>query len=154
MKQRGPAAHAPVVVLLLVCVAGKTRRTAVRLPPGRIGSRLPLGTSAQRLDDSDDPGLRTRPLRGTYNFVGMLTAQQLEKLRSEPGTNRVAKAISLAGVTQVTVAEAVALSQPYVSDVARQRYRTITVDKARRFADYFGCRIEDLFPPTPTQTPP
>ena len=78
----------------------------------------------------------------------MLTEQQLAILRSEPGTNRVAKAISLAGVTQVTLADAVSLPQPYVSDVARQRYRTITVENARKFADYFGCSIEDLFPPS------
>ena len=59
-------------------------------------------------------------------------------------------AISLAGVTQVALAQALGLSQPYVSDVARQRYRNITVNNARRFADYFGCRIEDLFPPRRT----
>ncbi len=76
----------------------------------------------------------------------MLTSQQLTILRSEPGTNRVAKAISLAGVTQVTVARALGLPQPYISDVARQRYRTITVENARKFARYFGCSIEDLFP--------
>ena len=78
----------------------------------------------------------------------MLTEQQLATLRSAPGTNRVAKAISLAGVTQVTVAKALGIPQPYISDVARQRYRTITVEKARKFADYFGCSIEDLFPPS------
>ena len=78
----------------------------------------------------------------------MLTEQQLAILRSEPGANRVAKAISLAGVTQVTVADAVGLPQPYVSDVARQRYRTITVENARKFSDYFGCCIEDIFPPS------
>ena len=78
----------------------------------------------------------------------MLTEQQLAILRSEPGTNRVAKAILLAGVTPVTVADAVGLPQPYVSDVARQRYRTITVENARKFADYFACSIEDLFPPS------
>ena len=78
----------------------------------------------------------------------MLTEQQLTILRSAPGANRVAKAISLAGVTQVTVAKALGVPQPYVSDVARQRYRTITVAKARLFADYFGCRIEDLFQPS------
>ena len=66
----------------------------------------------------------------------MLTEQQLAILRSAPSTNRVAKAISVAGVTQVTVADAVGLPQPYVSDVARQRYRTITVENARKFADY------------------
>lgn len=77
----------------------------------------------------------------------MLTKQQLTILCAEPGTNRVAKAIALAGVTQVTVAEALGLPQPYVSDVARQRYRTITVENARKFALFFGCSIEDLFPP-------
>ena len=77
----------------------------------------------------------------------MLSKQQLAILRSEPGTNRVAKAIALAGVTQVTVAEALGLPQPYVSDVARQRYKTITVENARKFAVFFGCSIEDLFPP-------
>ena len=60
----------------------------------------------------------------------MLTEQQLAILRSAPGTNRVAKAISLAGVTQVTVAKALGVPQPYVSDVARQRYRTITVESS------------------------
>ena len=79
----------------------------------------------------------------------MLTKQQLAVLRSEPGSNRVAKAMALTGVTQVTVAEALGLTQPYVSDVARGRYRTITVENARKFASYFGCCIEDLFPLPP-----
>ena len=83
----------------------------------------------------------------TYSQNAMLTKQQLAILRSEPGTNRVAKAIALAGVTQVTVAEALGLPQPYVSDVARQRYKTITVENARKFAVFFGCSIEDMFPP-------
>ncbi len=77
----------------------------------------------------------------------VLTRQQLAILRSEPGTNRVAKAIALAAVTQATVAEALGLPQPYVSDVARRRYKTITVENARKFANFFGCSIEDLFPP-------
>ena len=76
----------------------------------------------------------------------MLSEQQLTTLRSEPGVNRVAKAMALAGVTQATVAQALGLAQPYISDVARGRYRTITVDNARKFARYFGCSIEDLFP--------
>ena len=77
----------------------------------------------------------------------MLTEQQLAVLRSEPGSNRVAKAMALAKVTQVTLAKALRLTQPYyVSDVARGRYRTITVENAWKFAAYFGCRIEDLFP--------
>ncbi len=77
----------------------------------------------------------------------MLTEQQLAVLRSAPGANRVAKAVSLAGVTQTALAKALGLSQPYVSDVVRRRYRTITVATAWKFARYFGCCIEDLFPP-------
>lgn len=77
----------------------------------------------------------------------MLTKQQLAVLRSEPGTNRVAKAMSLVGITQTALAGALSLSQPYVSDVVRRRYRTITVETAWKFAKYFGCSIEDLFPP-------
>ena len=43
----------------------------------------------------------------------MLTKQQLAVLRSEPGSNRVAEAMALTGVTQVTVAKALGLTQPY-----------------------------------------
>ena len=76
----------------------------------------------------------------------MLTPQQLEILRSEPGPNRVARAMALTGITQTTLALEIGLSQAYISDVARQRYRTITVASARKFARHFGCSIEDLFP--------
>ena len=70
------------------------------------------------------------PLRRRAAPIEMLTEQQLAILRSEPSANRVAKAISLAGVTQVTVADAVGLPQRYVSDVARQRYRTNRRERA------------------------
>lgn len=78
-----------------------------------------------------------------------LTATQLEELRNTPigeGANRVAKAIDLAKVTQADIATATGLAQPYVSDVARCRYPNITVVNASKFADMFGCQIEDLFP--------
>ena len=81
-----------------------------------------------------------------YILSTMLTRKQLAALRATPGTNRVAKAIALAEVTQGTVAQAIGFPQPYISDVARSRYRTITVENARKFAHYFGCSIEDLFP--------
>ena len=76
----------------------------------------------------------------------MLTEQQFAALRSELGSTRVAKAMALAGVAQVTLAKALRLTQPYVSDVARGRYRTTTVENGWKFSAYFGCRIEDLFP--------
>ena len=77
----------------------------------------------------------------------MLTERQLAVLRASPPSNRVATAISLAGVTQVKVAAAIGLTQAYVSDVARGRYSTITVASARKFTRFFGCSIDDLFPP-------
>ena len=70
----------------------------------------------------------------------MLSEQQLVILRSEPAANRVAKAVSLVGVTQMVLAEAVGLTQPYVSDVARRRYQTITVENARKFACWTSLR--------------
>ena len=79
----------------------------------------------------------------------MLTEQQLVFLRSEPGSNRVAKAMALAGVTQVAVAKALCLTQPYVSDVARGRYRTFTVENAWKFAAYFGLPYRGFVPVTP-----
>lgn len=76
-----------------------------------------------------------------------LTHKQLRELRAT-GTvgNRVAKAIELADVNQIEIARSTGLPQPYISDVARNRYQTITVDNAHKLADYFGCAIEDLFP--------
>lgn len=91
---------------------------------------------------------RTRTSFLAYRCVlGMLTEPQLAVLRASPPTSRVATAISLAGVTQVTVAKAIGVTQAYVSDVARQRYSTITVARARKFTRFFGCSIDDLFPP-------
>ena len=89
--------------------------------------------------------LRRRSSRIVVSW--MLTERQLAVLRASPPTRRVATAISLAGVTQVTVAEEIGVTQAYVSDVARDRYSTITVASARKFTRFFGCSIDDLFPP-------
>lgn len=76
-----------------------------------------------------------------------LTARQRKELRETATTgNRVAKAIELSGVTQLDIAATTGLPQPYISDVARSRYQTITVDNARKLAEFFGCSIEELFP--------
>jgi transcriptional regulator with XRE-family HTH domain len=76
-----------------------------------------------------------------------LTKQQLADLkRTVTKGNRVGEAIYMLRLTQTEVAHGTGLPQQYVSDVARNRYQTITVDNAQKFADYFGCIIEDLFP--------
>lgn len=78
-----------------------------------------------------------------------LTKTQLKTLRESavPETgNRLQTAVDLLGVTLVTIHEATELPYSYISDTVRGRYQTITVDNARKFADFFGCSIEDLFP--------
>lgn len=81
--------------------------------------------------------------------MAILTPQQIKRLKSSPipdSGNRVHAAIALAEVTQLDVAAGTGFSQPYVSDVARGRNATITVENAHRFASYFGCSLDDLFP--------
>lgn len=78
-----------------------------------------------------------------------LTPHQLRALRNTAvadAGNRVAAATKLAGISQADLSRATGMTQQYVSDVARGRYPNLTLDNARRFADFFGCAIEDLFP--------
>lgn len=63
--------------------------------------------------------------------------------------NRIAQAMELLEVTQSAVADATGLNQQYVSDVYRGANGTIGVDNAHKFAQYFGCTIEILFPAKP-----
>jgi transcriptional regulator with XRE-family HTH domain len=77
-----------------------------------------------------------------------LTLEQLAELRDTPlgaTGNRLARAIELSGVTLSQIHEATGLSVSYVSDTARGRYKTITVDNGDKLARFFGCQIEDLF---------
>jgi transcriptional regulator with XRE-family HTH domain len=78
-----------------------------------------------------------------------LTRQQLVALRSAPipaSGNRVAAAMKALDLTQAVLAEAIGVTQPYVSAVATGRHSTITVENAVKFAEFFGCSVEDLFP--------
>jgi transcriptional regulator with XRE-family HTH domain len=78
-----------------------------------------------------------------------LTPKQLRELRLAavgPAGNRVGAAMALAGLTQAQVADGMLVAQPYVSDVARGRHATITLENARKFAVFFGCDVDDLFP--------
>lgn len=78
-----------------------------------------------------------------------LTSKQLARLRSTQvgaAGNRLQIAIDLVEETKVSVAEGTDLPYSYVTDTVAGRYQTITVEKAHKFADHFGCSIEDLFP--------
>ena len=78
-----------------------------------------------------------------------LTPAQIDAMRALPMgdmPNKLRVAIKLAGITQAELSESIDEQQPYVSDIVRGRWQTITVTKARKFAEFFGCAIEDLFP--------
>ena len=73
-------------------------------------------------------------------------AVALERLPLDGKPNRLGLALAIAAITQVDLAEATGFTQPYISAVIAGRYQTITVENARRFADFFGVSIETLFP--------
>ncbi len=81
--------------------------------------------------------------------VRQLSAEQLDILRrveiDDRTSNRLKVAMALTGANQAEIVAFTGFAQPYVSDVERGRFRTITVDNAQKFADFFGCAIEDLF---------
>lgn len=83
----------------------------------------------------------------------MLSPEQVDTLKAaEPeGANRVWNAMRLAGITQVQLAAGVGLTQPHISDLANGKYSALPLETARKLSDFFGCAIEDLFPPQPAQ---
>ena len=77
----------------------------------------------------------------------MLTKSHVNTLRKSPATKeRLGRAIDLAGITQHQVALGVECSDSYVSELVKGQYETVTLDMAWKLADFFQCRIEDLFP--------
>lgn len=77
----------------------------------------------------------------------MLTKQQLRRLRAERGDpNRVQVAMDLLDLTQVQLSEAIAVPQSNISRIVNGHMPRIPVETARKFAEHFGCAIEDLFP--------
>lgn len=83
-----------------------------------------------------------------FGYTDMaLTQHQLRRLRQITGErNRLKAARELIGATQWTVAASIGISQSALSDLERHRHGATTVETAHRFAEYFGCSIEDLFP--------
>lgn len=77
-----------------------------------------------------------------------LTKAQLRRLQQTEAAhgNRVEAARRMLNLSQLAMQEQAGIRQTYISAVERGNYRTVTVDSARRFAEFFGCTIEDLFP--------
>lgn len=48
---------------------------------------------------------------------------------------------------QSDVAAATGFTSPQLSDIERGDYKDVPLENCRRLADFFGCAIEDLFPP-------
>ena len=82
-----------------------------------------------------------------------LSPSHLGRLRriDTRGGNRVRAARQFVRLTQQQLADAIDMTQTSLSDLERQRYGTTTVTTARKFAEYFGCAIEDLFPGVPAK---
>lgn len=78
----------------------------------------------------------------------MLSKEQLNALRrtKNPGRNRVARAMELAGLNQEQLAEKTGFTQAHVSRVKNGEYSDLPGETMRTFARVFGCTIEDLFP--------
>ena len=77
----------------------------------------------------------------------MLTPEQIKSLRrSDEVPNGLRKAMELTGLTQVRLAEAVGLTQPYISQLVNGNHPSLPVETAGKLSDFFGCQIEDLFP--------
>jgi hypothetical protein len=84
--------------------------------------------------------------RIVFTVMALTEAQLIQLRKAKTAGNRVNRAIELAGVTKVHVAKATELPYSYVTDVAGNRWQTVTVENAHKFANFFGCAIEDLFP--------
>ena len=80
-----------------------------------------------------------------------LTPEQLDALRALPLAgmpNKLDVALALAKAKQSDIVKAYedTLDASSVHRVVNGKYSTLDVDLARKFAEFFGCQIEDLFP--------
>lgn len=78
-----------------------------------------------------------------------MTNTQLRELRRrkvDRGGNRLPSAFLLDGRTQMDCARATGFSPQYITDVKAGRIQTVTVENAHKFATFFDCAIEDIFP--------
>ena len=78
-----------------------------------------------------------------------MTPEQIDALRSVPvgeSTNRLRVAFAITERRQAEAVEALGIAASNMSDLVNGKYSAVTVETARKFAEFFGCAIEDLFP--------
>lgn len=80
----------------------------------------------------------------------VLTPEELGALRAVPVLdgmpNKVGLALTMLGLGQIDIIEETGFTQGFVSDVVRGKVKNLSIESARKFAEFFGCNIEDLFP--------
>jgi len=79
----------------------------------------------------------------------MMTTEQVEALRTLPlgdATNRLRMAFALTGRRQHEASQETGIVASNLSDIVNGKYASVTIETARKLADFFGCAIEDLFP--------
>jgi hypothetical protein len=87
-----------------------------------------------------------------------LSSKQLAFLRSSPlpaTGNKLAVALALTDAKNNDICVATGLGAQYVSDVKCGRFSAsgLKLANASKFAQFFGCAIEDLFPPAEGSEP-
>jgi DNA-binding Xre family transcriptional regulator len=78
-----------------------------------------------------------------------LTEEQLAALRAVPlgaMLNKLRIALALTGARQSDLVEEAGLDPAHVSRIVNGKYTSIDLETTRKFADFFSCQIEDLFP--------
>ena len=82
--------------------------------------------------------------------MGVLNAEKLAELRgasvSDRG-NRLDIAIRLSRLTQGYIAKSLHMAPGLISNLKHGKRRTLSLETARKLAEYFGCDESDLFPP-------
>jgi hypothetical protein len=89
-----------------------------------------------------------------YTLIGVkfprsMTRTQLLALRGHSvgkAGNRLAAAFAITKRSQMDCSRATGMRPQYITDVKTGRVRDIRVESAHKFAKFFGCYIEDLFP--------
>jgi transcriptional regulator with XRE-family HTH domain len=86
-----------------------------------------------------------------------LSGEELKSLRAAPVTaaapNRLRVAMGLLGLSQVDVVVGAQLTRPTVSDIYNFRVVDVKLSTLRALARFFGCGIDDLFPPVSAAEP-
>lgn len=81
--------------------------------------------------------------------MSLMTSKQLKELKATPvgaAGNRVSAAFDLDGRSQMDCARETGFTPQYISDIRKGRFQNLSLDNAHRWAAFFGCAIEDLFP--------